>query len=615
MDKNVTNTNPGQKKAPQRPPKPKKKKGFSKKQKKLLLVSGGSLFAVLLLVYFGFAIYFNSHFFYGTRINGVNCNGKTVEEAQKAVQQYMDTYILTIEEREDQTEVLVSDAFNLKSELVTDLSTFKEKQNGFAWPASLFTDYKYDAQSEKTYDSSKLSTLVDELDCMQDANMKPPVNATLELSGDEFVIVPEYNGTTLIKDKAKTAILEAVDNLEPSINLESAGCYSGPAVTSESDKLTKVIDQLNTCATAVVNCNILGSTETIDNATIKSALSWNDKYEVVIKSDVLKPIVEKWSETYNTSGKPHTLATSYGQTVTIKRGDYGWKIDKDSTIAEIKKAIKEGNSSTIKPVYSSKANSEDRTKDYGNTYVEINLGTQHMFFYKNGVLVVENDFVSGRVTNGNSTPTGIYGLTYKQSPAVLRGADYASPVKYWMPFNGGIGMHDASWRHGKFGGNIFYANGSHGCINMPTSAARKVYENIPSNCPVIVYDLKIKTDPLEDIKLTEAEKEAAEKEQDKNSAENAGITDDTPKVPVNGSSTVVTVKPTKKPAATKKPVATKKPIVTPKPTSTPTPEEPTPTPTPEPIVSPEPTPTPTPEPVPTPEESIEPVESFEPVVD
>lgn len=48
--------------------------------------------------------------------------------------------------------------------------------------------------------------------------------------------------------------------------------------------------------------------------------------------------------------------------------------------------------------------------DYGNTYVEINLTAQHLFFYKEGKLVVESDFVSCRVP-GWSTPAGAYPLT------------------------------------------------------------------------------------------------------------------------------------------------------------------------------------------------------------
>ena len=55
-----------------------------------------------------------------------------------------------------------------------------------------------------------------------------------------------------------------------------------------------------------------------------------------------------------------------------------------------------------------------------------------------------------------------------------------------MPFNGGIGIHDASWRY-TFGGSIYVSNGSHGCINAPHSLANAIYNNIESGTPIICY--------------------------------------------------------------------------------------------------------------------------------
>lgn len=76
--------------------------------------------------------------------------------------------------------------------------------------------------------------------------------------------------------------------------------------------------------------------------------------------------------------------------------------------------------------------------------MEINLTAQHLYFYANGKLLVESDFVSGNAAKGWSTPAGAYSITYKQRNATLKGQGYATPVSYWMPFNGGIGLHDAN---------------------------------------------------------------------------------------------------------------------------------------------------------------------------
>ena len=133
------------------------------------------------------------------------------------------------------------------------------------------------------------------------------------------------------------------------------------------------------------------------------------------------------------------------------------------------------------------ANSHGKN-DYGDSYVEINLTAQHMFLYKDGKLVIDSDFVSGNVSKNNATPTGAYGVTYTEKNATLRGENYETPVTYWMPFNGDIGMHDLTSRKA-FGGDIYKTRGSHGCINLPYAAAKKIYETIDKGYCVLVYNL------------------------------------------------------------------------------------------------------------------------------
>ena len=64
--------------------------------------------------------------------------------------------------------------------------------------------------------------------------------------------------------------------------------------------------------------------------------------------------------------------------------------------------------------------------------------------------------------------------------------EYETPVAYWMPFNRGIGFHDATWQS-SFGGNRYLSHGSHGCINMPKDKAAALYDLIPEACPVICH--------------------------------------------------------------------------------------------------------------------------------
>jgi len=148
--------------------------------------------------------------------------------------------------------------------------------------------------------------------------------------------------------------------------------------------------------------------------------------------------------------------------------------------------IMEGKSIAKEPAYYQTAASHDKD-DIGNTYVEIDLVGQHMWFYKNGVLITQTDVVTGNDGSDKTrTPVGIYKIDYKDRNAILKGEDYAAPVEFWLPFNGGIGIHDASWRD-KFGGAIYKTDGSHGCINTPYDVAKTIFDNIEAGTPVVCY--------------------------------------------------------------------------------------------------------------------------------
>ncbi len=132
--------------------------------------------------------------------------------------------------------------------------------------------------------------------------------------------------------------------------------------------------------------------------------------------------------------------------------------------------------------------------DIGSTYIEVDLSSQHMYYYQGGSIIFDSDIVSGDIRyDDRATPPGIFTLYYKKSPDVLRGAkkpdgtyEYETSVTYWMPFNGGIGFHDATWQ-AYFGGDRYTYAGSHGCINMPLDAAATLYSIIDTNVPIVCF--------------------------------------------------------------------------------------------------------------------------------
>ncbi|WP_347563511.1 L,D-transpeptidase family protein [Hungatella hathewayi] len=228
--------------------------------------------------------------------------------------------------------------------------------------------------------------------------------------------------------------------------------------------------------------------EVLDGDTICGWLTDDGEETVTISREAVAEYVQNLAETYNTAYCAKKFVTTGGAVVTINRGHYGWMIDKAAETEALMTLLEAGESVDREPIYAQTAASHDGP-DYGDTYVEMNLTAQHLYYYKHGKLVVESDFVSGDEAKGFSTPAGAYELTYKQRNATLKGKNYNTPVSYWLPFNGNIGMHDGYWRN-EFGGDIYKKNGSHGCINLPPAIAKTIYENIEAGTPVLCYHLE-----------------------------------------------------------------------------------------------------------------------------
>lgn len=429
-------------------------------------------------------------FFPNTVINGIDASGKSVEEVKALIASEIDGYVLTIEERDGETEQIARGDIGLHSEFDGSLETLLEAQEPMKWWSLQKEEKTYEIETMVVYEEELLMEKIDALRCFSGELVKAPENAYLSdyVSGQGYAIVPETRGNLLVKETAVAGIVDAIHNLQPSVSFEELDAYEKAEITSTDEELVKVADSLNKQAGVTVTYQFGDKTEVLNGDTIHTWLSVNADKTIGLDRDAVAAYVKSLASKYNTAYQPKTLKTSYGKTVTIKKGFYGWRINQGEETDQLYNIIRSGESQTREPVYSQTAASHG-ANDYGDTYVEINLTAQRLFFYKDGKLLVEADFVSGNASKNYDTPAGAYPLTYKERNATLKGEDYATPVSYWMPFNGNIGMHDANWRS-SFGGSIYKTSGSHGCVNLPPSAAKTIYENISAGMPVLCYHLE-----------------------------------------------------------------------------------------------------------------------------
>ncbi len=469
-----------------------KAKGISQdkvtSRKNIILIVALALILILAIIYALIANYYTSHFYNNAIINSIDASNKTVEDVQNEINNQLRDYELTIEGRADITDTITGYNIEIRAVFDDSLDRLLEEQKGYDWPKYLFNTRDIEIETMIDFDEELFELNFNNLLIFKEDLVTPPANAYLdEFDGTSYKIVPEVYGNKVKEDIVKEAVLDAIYVLKPSLDLEEIDSYEKPTIFEDDPDLVELATNLNKPVSAKITYEFGDDIEVVDGDMISEWLIVDENNQVSIDNEGVKEFVDYIGRTYNTFGKTRKLKTSYGPTIEVKGGDYGWWLNRGKEVEELTELIKAGAKLTKEPAYLQKA-AHYGDDDVGDTYVEVNITAQHLFFYKDGELVLESDFVSGNLSKGYVNPTGTFPVQYKERNAILRGEDYASPVDFWMPFYRDIGFHDASWRN-TFGGKIYKTNGSRGCINLPRESAKTMYEHIERGVAVFVYEL------------------------------------------------------------------------------------------------------------------------------
>lgn len=471
-------------------------------KKRPLIILSASVAAVLLIllaVYIAGLGRYQSCFLNGTLIDEVDVSGMTIPELEERIGQYS---LRVIERQADgailEEEILGSD-IGIAYSSTEPLEAVLQEQSPILWFMKQESVYETDAAL--FYEEAVLEEKIDALRGFQKEFVKEPVDAYIGdyVSGSGFALVAEKRGNRLNRARTIEAVREAIDGLQEQVDLEAAGCYEEPRVTLEDAGLQDTYAKLQNYVNTDVTYSFGSEREVLDADTVAGWIVRKGN-QAELDPELVKEYVNALRKKHDTVFHKRKFMTSYGEEVTIEQGDYGWWMDVGQETEELIGLLERGEGGERIPVYRQTAASYD-APDYGDTYVEINLTAQHLFLYQDGECVLESDFVSGNPSRGNETPDGIYGITYKERDATLTGETYRTPVSFWMPFNNNVGMHDATWRS-EFGRDIYRTNGSHGCINLPYSAAEEIYGYVEKGTPVICYHLPgTEPEPLPEIPL------------------------------------------------------------------------------------------------------------------
>ncbi len=459
----------------------------------------GLTFVLLLLLagiaggaYYYMVRYYATRFLTGTVINGKDVSGMTTAEVKQDLFGVTDTYKLTILERGGKTEELTSKQLGRSYIDNSQVETIMEEQENEKWLFRMNDEKVYEVTFDMAYDKKLAQDAINRLECFVGGGITAPKDARLSTDpSGKYIVTPEEEGNTLDEAKAKEMIIAALDEAAPEVDLEAGDCYLKPTVYRDDEKLNKRADAWNAYLSVNVTYSFGDKSETVNGETVRPYITDNG-FDVYLATDWVKTLVYAWGQKYDSFGLEREFTTHDGITIKIPAGgDYGWCINKEKTIEDVTECILNGTTGTREPVWLFKAMGWDNN-DITGTYCEVSIPEQHLWCYKNGVCVMDTDVVTGKPTRERMTFTGCFAIDGKKRDATLGRLDvqgYASPVSFWLPFNGGEGLHDAPWRS-NFGGDIYKSNGSHGCVNIPKEKMETIFNALEIGNAVIVYDDK-----------------------------------------------------------------------------------------------------------------------------
>ena len=456
--------------------------------------------------YLGIACYYMDGFSLGTWINGVYCTGKTVEEVNAELLGKQPEPGLTViypcyegaelSEEERVSSYFVLDERTVKLDYEKGLRQLLQDQRPLLWIRNLFLKeggYELEPaivfaeEGKAKFEEAFLSEEIVQAE-------KGRENCVRIERDEEGLSLYDGKKRRLDTDRALYECIDAIESGENSILLSDA-CYYDEKTDASERQQEELYRELQEFLDFEIIYDMGAEKVRFDRKTLVSLLAAEEGKELAFLRDEegrfywdqkkIEAAIEKLADTYDTYGKPRKFTMTGGGVVTLEKGNYGTQLDRKAEVKWLSEALAERRSETHVPSYLREAYARGEN-DIGDTYIEINMTKQRLWFYLDGKAEVETPVVTGNMMRRRGTPEGIYYIYGKQTNRILRGPGYASHVNYWMPVKGGVGIHDALWRD-VFGGDIYKREGSHGCINLPFEAAEEVYGLAEIGMPVILY--------------------------------------------------------------------------------------------------------------------------------
>ena len=428
-----------------------------------------------------------------TDINGVSVSRMTAEEATQAVSNALQldkAITLTDENGDALAQLNVLDMLR-SGDVGSEVSRLLNTQHEDFLPLAIV------GQGSGSYslgwlDEGSLEAMI--AGAVGDYGKSDPTPPELTNGDNGWELTPAKPGTA--PDLATAAANLA--NVLKGGSLSSSARVAVPTISKAGDfsaeeaKLQSQMDAINAAMGKSVTIHFgegldvtLGKAQLADAYTVKLT---DTGAEVEFDEEALTAVLDKLIEDNKADGieRKYLTLERHGAEVHYNDWDAGWVLNRTELQKNVLSAIKDGGE--VIASYNYVASVKKHFNNGNNSFIEINLQNQQLWFYRKGNLVMTTPIVSGSLANNTPTPAGAFSVSYTKKDAKLSGPGYSYTVSYWVPFNGNIGIHDATWREGNYGDDTYMTvDGSHGCIEVPLEAAKLIYENASTYIPVFVY--------------------------------------------------------------------------------------------------------------------------------
>lgn len=490
----------------------------------------GFLIVAAFITATGYVVYadrYESHFIEGTVINNNDVGGLNLEEAKNLLANSSD-YQIEIDFRDGGSEWISGDSISLGYEYGDGVEQMLASQDKYHWIEGVLGETRsYTIDNGVHFDEEQLASIVKSFPELSEDVQVAPVDARcVRTAENAFAIEPESEGNRIESSRALECISEAIRQQKRLLNLSAAGAYESPAVTADDPELNERVAQLNHFLETTVTYDLPdGGQWTIGRDTLIEWVSGgsgsdNSGADITEEGDFGTDgletgnaetggsVMDYYIDAQAISGKCaeaisslasnvddiHTSRTFYatsGRTVDIASDTFGRQIDQATEVEQLASNLLNFESAEREPAYL--MNTYPETLN-GGDYIEVDLSNQMVYLYKDGGLFYDTPCVSGLADDPERvTITGLFKIQEKDRDRTLKGKPdengvptYESFVSYWMGFSGAYGLHDATWRD-EFGGDIYEYAGSHGCVNLPYSAAEAIFNNVEEGTRVIVF--------------------------------------------------------------------------------------------------------------------------------